>query len=417
MLTRTLFLNCIKDNKYLERKTLLSLFGILMPCEETEVDIDEGIYAINGKGIMAFGEMVEDAIIDSPICYRYGPLSLKKGELIFIEEDVETTYGEVLISAIFFIYPYKGKLKFIPGYLTPSTINERACKALLDKTATIEEHKLFEKAVYLPGVLTQCGVASASVKSIVPPKDILAYKEELLAMPKYKDHLDDPATVAELQGLLAARYREYIKGDPSAGFFIDKKGIDVARLRSQVMFGAEPDFVDDNKIVVITDSLSQGWKAKDIPLLANTQRMGSYNRGKETSVPGATDKLVTRVTQNMKITIDDCESTDGLEITINSANFNQYVGTYIVGTSTPLTIDKLKTFMGKKILIRSPKRCRVEEQTSYCKKCMGDISGNTESSLSSQVSAISGIFVSVQMAKTHTTALATNQYEYLDRIV
>jgi hypothetical protein len=226
--------------------------------------------------------------------------------------------------------------------------------------------------------------------------------------------MDDPAAVSELQGKIKDLDAEYLKGDPSSKFFITNKAA-MGRLRTMGMYGAEPDYHDESKISVITSSLSEGWKAEHIPMLANIIRGGSYARAVSTALGGAEVKVTGRAFQNYTIGKEDCMANRGLLVPINGISSKLYTGRYLVGSDIPLTEADVHKHMGRVIEIRSPVFCR-SEGTTICYKCMGDVISNSNIGITGLMTGVTTNFLNLFMALVHTSALSTAPYNYKERI-
>jgi hypothetical protein len=165
----------------------------------------------------------------------------------------------------------------------------------------------------------------------------------------------------------------------------------------------------------MTSSLSEGWEAKDIPMLANTIRGGSYSRAVNTALGGAEVKVTGRAFQNYTVVKNDCQVKRGLKIHINKNNVNNFEGRYLVGKETPLTNEEVASHLNKVIEIRSPTYC-LTEGTSICAKCMGDIIANSNVGIPGLMTGVTTKFLGLFMSLMHTSAMSTAEYDFTDRI-
>lgn len=413
MIKQEYIIQSIKNNKHLQRGWLLSIFGILPP---NAINLEVG-YKLDGDMLyMALDNSdwveIDDYIIGQPLVGRNELLDLPKDILPNITEGIKTSYGILIINSIVLLYPYGGLVPYINGEITPKALNNIAYN-MLKTNGTIEMHIRFENAVMAITALSQAGVPSASRKSITPNPLIPIRKAELLK--EHADNLNDPTVVAGIQKELVKMDREYLKGDSSMGFFIKGKSMNMTRLRTMSMYGAEPDFYDESKISVINNSLTEGWTVEDLPILINSARGGSYSRSASTALGGDEVKVTTRVFQNYTLSDNDCHTKNGLIATINNDNYDKFIGRYLVGSETPLTIETCKLLIGKRVLMRSPAYCRTEG-TTICKRCIGDIVANSEVGMTALTSTVTSAFLSMYMALTHTSELSLHRYSFKDRI-
>lgn len=407
-------MSILKD-KHLERKWLLTVFGILptntLPVNEYDIGVDDigNLYTLINEEKVFF----TDSIIDKPLTEVNKKINLKSNDLPMIDSDITTTYGILILNSIIIGYPYQGKVKFINGKLEPKMLDNIAIDLLESGKGTVDMHLRYENAVSAIAVLTQTGVPSASRKSITPNPKVADIKAKLLA--DNKDYLDDPATIAKIQSKLVEVDKEYLKGDSSEGFFISDKSLNVTRMRSMGMYGAEPDFEDESKINVMVPSLSEGWNIDDFPLIVNSIRGGSFARGASTALGGAEVKTTARVFQNYKVDQKDCGVNRGVLVNINIDNFNDFIGRTKLGVSKTIKKDELKGFIGKSIKLRSPSYC-ITPGTSLCEVCIGERVVNSKIGLNSLATTATSSFLSLFMALVHTSELSVKRYNFTDRI-
>jgi len=433
-------LECIRTERYRERAWLLSVLGILPKEQHSDslrlagLDILKTndikhpyklmasigsnniskptatleISNLNNDNVVE----IEDYIVDKPLFGRNEKIELKAGQLHSLRSNITTTYGLLLVNLILIEYPYKGLVEYLNEEFTPSKINKIAYNALMSNKCSIDMHLRFENGISALTALSQTVVPSASLKAITPNPEIAKVKPKLLE--EYKDRMNDPAAVAELQAILVQMDKDYLAGDPAERFFIKKKS-EMARLRTKGMFGAEQDFTNESKISVMTNSLEEGWEIKDLPMLNNTIRGGSFFRGAQTALAGYETKVIARIYQNYNFVDKDCGTKHGAIVNINSLNYKNFIGRYLLGKEDPLEVNDLEKLIGKTIIIRSPMYCVLEE-TNYCYKCIGDNIAKSGIGVTALMTAISSTFLSLFLAVMHTAGVTTHKYNYLDRI-
>ena len=290
------------QTRYLERAWLLSVCGII-PREKDPIDTwypgldKKGIFTVSEKG----GEKIyiEDVPKGTAIVGPYDKVKLKKGDLINVKEDLETTTAAIIFYTLIFIYPYGDIIPFPKTKMSASAINKIAHDLLKEGKVTNDEHIRFENAASMLSALSQCFVPSATKKTIIPSKEVIALRDKLLE--ENKDKLNDPATMSMIQNAIADAYVKYISDDEGKNFLIKNKSLRFSKMRSLGIYGAEPDFYDPTKISVMTSSLAEGWKAEDLPMLINSGRGGSYSRGKSTAFAGAESDNAARVFHGHKM--------------------------------------------------------------------------------------------------------------------
>lgn len=409
--------HCIAKQYYLERWWLLATYGILLPDSVIKDTTGTAQIQTDSKGVISVYINDEWVTIleftpDTPIFGIDTRIELPAGYIGSIPKKITSTYGILVVNLIVFWNPYGSIVEYQNTQLTPSYINDIAYGLLKDHTVDVDTHLVFENSTLTLSVLSTVAVPTATRRSITPNPAIAKLKQELISAPGVD--LTDPGTVAAIQNKLIEADYAYLKGDDSANFYITPKSMRVTRLRLNGMYGAEPDFYNESKVSVMVPSLREGWEAKDLPMLNNTIRGGSFSRGASTALGGAEVKTTSRIFQNYNISDTDCKSTHGLSIKVTPIQVKSLVGRYLVGSTTPLTTEKLVQKLGSTIKIRSPATCIVPG-TSYCKVCMGDslIEGM---GLNAMATTATSAFLSLFMAMMHTTELSVERYEYKDRI-
>ena len=416
MLKLDYFRYAIQQQLYLQRGWLLSVMGIL------PTTTDEHSYATTGiksqDGVVTVKVNNTDTVItdykhqNQPLYGRDERVNVRSGDMRCIKQDLLTTYGLLVANALIIEYPYGGLVNYLNEEFTEKLLNRVGYDAITDDRVTIDMHHRFENAISQIKCLAQTIVPSASRRSISANPKVAELKPQLLK--EYAGRLLDPASIAELQSKLSKIDDEYLKGDPSERFFISRKP-KMSRLRTEGMYGAEQDFIDESKISVMENSLSEGWKVKDLPMMANNIRGGSINRGINTALGGVTVKEVARIFQNYTVNPNDCLATHGLTVQLTADNAKNYVGRYLLTKSIPLTAEDCKHHIGKSIVIRSPTYC-LSPGASICKICIGDTIANSGIGINALMMGMSSTFLSLFMAAMHTSALSTQRYNHHNRI-
>lgn len=407
------FLYCINRGLYRHRAWLLASFGQVIGVakidDETTMGFIDGVFTYKDSEITI---TVSDHKDNAPIFPVFEEINLKAGDMVSVKEDIRTTYGNALINALLFIYPYGDKVPFQNKQLSGKDCNKIA-NDMLVSTKDVAAHKKYEAATGYFRILGRGMVQGASEKSITLNPKIIALRDKL-----FKDHAHEitvPSVAASIQKQLAQAIKDDLKDDPSSRFFISGKSYDVSLLRTYVTFGSEPDFYDESKISVMKNSLADGWDIADLPMLVNALRGGIHGRGVQTALGGVGVKESTRVFQNYSITIEDCGSKDGIIFPVNSNTAKFLVGRYILGSDVPMTEEDVKKRMGKGIGIRSPWGCKAPRPT-HCAKCCGDTVAKSGVGLNGQCLTAMSAFLLLFMKAMHTTALSTHRYDYKARI-
>lgn len=339
-----------------------------------------------------------------------------------VKGTVKTVYGNLLVNWMISVGAMSGKIPFQTGQLNPSSLEELILPRLVDdpkegqtpKTLTaatglveepiyIFEYLRFCDAMFNLPTYMQLFVPAASEKALTAPKGIKEFKAKLLK--ENEGHLDDPATIARIDKALIDYDTEYLKGDESEGF-LSSKARRTVRRKLFLMGGAEAGFGDGLKVDLLTNSLDEGWDVEKFPVMNNTLREGSFNRGYETQLGGESVKWLLRASSNIMVTQKDCGSNLGIRVMLTADNQKKYYGFYVVTPKGPERLDEnsIVQYIGKVVMIRSPMFCKLDK-TDFCACCVGDRLSVSPTALSSAISDYGSKFLYIFMQKMHGTNL------------
>lgn len=420
MKKRDYFLYALNNNYFIYKRWIMSVFSITLPSKEDEkINLfhdEKGLYFYNYDDLRID---IEDVVSNEPLFRFKDKLTLKKGDLKNLDEDVETTYGRALINCILLIYPFGDKIKYINGEISVKQIEKivlpRFSNDPVDGTNDpnkiyVSEYKKFvDSALSLVGY-TQLAIPSATKKSLTTDPRIPEIRKQLLE--KYKDRLNDPAVIAEIEKVLIDVDKKWLEGDASEGFFIQDKHFSIVRKKMFLMHGIEKGFKSGGEIELIENSLNEGWDITKLPSMVNSQREGTFNRGAQTALGGEAAKFLGRVFQNAVISEDDCGTKLGWDRLITEKNKGDYEGLYMLvnNKSEVLDSNKLNSLVGKVITVRSPQFCKTEG-ASFCSKCMGDKISISPTSLTMHAVSVGSQIMSAMMKSMHGKKLETSEFK------
>lgn len=351
---------------------------------------------------------IDDHVPGQPLYGVKEPVSLKAGDFTIVKDNVESFYSNLLMNLVLYDYPFGDIFPYKTDRFNAGTLGKVIGKALKSKQITVEAYRKLTRAVSFLTCLSGVAIPAASKKSIVQPLHLLEMRNKLIE--QYKDKLDDPVTVSKIEGILIEAYKEYMKGDSSNGFYIDNNSYNVTLKKVHLMFGAEQKMGKPNEVDLAIPSLSEGWKVEDLPYMANSLRMGTYHRGKETALGGEAAKFSSRIYQNTAITEDDCGSMVGVPTRITKFNQKMFNGRYVVdnGKISEITSDPV---INSTILLRSPQTCHTLNG-NFCKICMGRLVSEAGVGIGPQASAVGSRFLLESLAKFHASIILTTPYDY-----
>lgn len=376
-------------------------------------------------------ERIEDAVAGQPLFRRREAIVVKAGEVANVYEDTRTSYANLLANYICLVYAFGGKIpmiasqwsaKTIEALYTPRYIDQyeappgeefHAAKnskeqALAAPIYTVEKLRYDEGAFSL-AAYTQLFTPADTEKTLTPPPDIQKVREREMAKIKGREH--DRAAVGQVMAALAKYDAEYLKGDRSSGFLISKKSREIVRMKMYLMYGAETGLDDAVTVRPITKALSEGWDLTRMPDYINALRAGSYNRGKQTESGGEAFKDLIRASANLRITIDDCGSDQGIDI--NTTSEDALIGFSAIenGKSTRITKDNVGSYLGRAIKLRSPGKC-WGTKTEYCRTCVGERLAQHPMGLSIAVADTGSVFLSIFLSAAHSKGIQLKKLDF-----
>ena len=337
-----------------------------------------------------------------------------------------TTIGRVLQNKIMLCTPFKDKIPFINNRFMPSDIEDIIVKRLKDtppigatrkhEDIYVDEYIEYNECVLFLGQLTQVCVPGVTEKAITPPPNAEAKLKELLE--KNKDRLKDPVTIAEIGKEMELLDQQYLEGDRSLGFLINKKkDLSIVRKKMYLTYGFDNSFDDNPEVDYIPNPLSKGIDYSKIDSYINGSRSGSYSRGAETQLGGVAVKELLRASSNLSIVTEDCGSTKGINTLITEKNKESFIGFTIIESNKNLLLTKenINQFVDKTVSMRTPAFCR-EPDTDFCATCCGPRLSLHTHGISSAIASMGSVFLNTFMKAMHGKVLASKELDF-DKLI
>ena len=285
--------------------------------------------------------------------------------------DIITDVGKFYLNELLLVQPFGDLIPYLNERFDPGALDRKVAALISDGKVTRAMYDKYMDNGYWYGEDGSISTACWSEKSLVTDPNVPKRKKELLE--KYKDHLDDPVVLSNIEKELIAMDKAWLKGDSSEPFYAvaGGKAWKEQRKKMYLMFGLNTAFSKTaSEFEFVADSLSDGWGASTLAVAANDIRRGSYGRGIETAKGGEQTKFVLRIFQEVAATEDDCGTKRGLKVTIADQNLKTYIDRYLVD-GTLLTNENIKDYIGKEVVIRSPMYCNTKN--GFCFKCLGEL--------------------------------------------
>lgn len=351
-------------------------------------------------------------------------IELKKGDIANLDMDIETTVGRVLQNLIMLVYPFGDKISYINKRFMPRDIEGIIKDKLVDTpvgeiernkdSIYVDEYIRYSDACLFLSQLCQICVPGVTEKAITAPPGGREYLAELMERAvKEGKSLHDPATIADIGQEMEKYDSQYLQGDRSLGFLINKKkDLGIVRKKMFLMYGFDKGFDETSEVDFIDRPLSEGIDYSRIDSYINGSRSGSFSRGAETQLAGVSVKEMLRASSNENIAIEDCHTDLGMRIILTEDNISTYRGFYCFynGKEIKLDDDNRDMYLGKTVDMRSPAYCRCEG-TSRCARCCGPHLSLHQTGISSAVADMGSVFLNTLMKAMHGKQLATKELD------
>ena len=164
-----------------------------------------------------------------------------------------------------------------------------------------------------------------------------------------------------------------------------------------------------------------------MPVMNNSLRYGSYNRGAQTALGGESTKTIYRMVGTVRIIEDDCKTHIGVPTRVDKFNSGELVGYTMVenGKSILITSELISQLLGKVIEIRGPMTCKsgrdVEKgilgrDKNICATCAGKALAENPNGIPAAAAGVGGRFLSIFMSKMHSATLKTVKWDKAARL-
>lgn len=355
--------------------------------------------------------------------YKDG-VALQKGDIANLYRDIETTVGRVLQNLIMLVYPFGDKISYINQRFMPRDIEDIIKEKLVDTPLStterskefiyVDEYIRYSDACLFLSQLCQICVPGVTEKAITAPPGGREYLAGLMDRAvKEGRSLHDPATIADIGQEMEKYDSQYLQGDRSLGFLINKKkDLGIVRKKMFLLYGFDKGFDETSDVDFIDRPLSEGIDYSRIDSYINGSRSGSFSRGAETQLAGVSVKEMLRASSNENIAIEDCHTDLGMRITLTEDNISTYRGFYCFyqGKEIKLDDDNRDMYLGKTVDMRSPAYCRCEG-TSRCARCCGPHLSLHQTGISSAVADMGSVFLNTLMKAMHGKQLVTKELD------
>lgn len=319
--------------------------------------------------------IVHDPNEKKPLCTPQDTFLLEAGEIKnYIEGGaLETTIGIFIANYLFLVYPFGDVIPYLNDEFSASKLEKRISIPLLDgRISTRDVKDKYINAISLFGQSNEMICPNISEKTITIPKHIHDLRDKLVAENLEALESGDASVMSDIEQKLIAEYKKHLEDDPSLHFLLKSKYFNVTLKKLFLTQGMTEKFGQPGKFTFISQPMGSGWKKENLPDIFNEVRQGSYARAVETANGGVIAKLILRVLQDTRISIDDCGTKRGEHIHGTKDQLKDFIWNYVIeadGKTALITEENIHEFVGRDLKIRTPGYCQATQ--GFCAKCFG----------------------------------------------
>lgn len=296
-----------------------------------------------------------------------------------------TTIGSYLFNAFILCNAFQGKVAYYDKEFNGDnydSFHQALADAILAKKVTVEEYGKYASMTVWLSYFTELFVPGVSLNFIVPNKNVLDYKKQLLkeneSLIKNKKtfNSDEVAEFEEkIEKPLVAKAKQELKDDPSMRFYnLSKPSFGNNYKNSNIINGPLHDPVS-GEYKINYNAYSEGISPESFDVLANKAMTSSYSRAVATQDGGTMTKYLSVAMQNVRLgpKDSDCGTKGFIYCKIDKNRWKFILYDYMIeddGSLTLLTPDLKSKLMGKTIKLRTPLYCKNKDY--YCNHCAGD---------------------------------------------
>lgn len=407
------FCLAIAKERYLERHWLIRAFAIIGPTPEGEhqtvgdfwTDVDGKAFTMTEAGAP---EEITDYQAGEPLFPVKGLRKFKKGDIPALSADTESHYSTVLTNQ-FLYYSFQGAIPYYEGRFNGKLLDRWISTGMKNGTITVEQNLTWSKCASMMEVLCNTSVPSATIKGMMPVPGIRKLRDKLVS--EAGDSINDPVVLSEVENQLIEYAKKHLEGDKITEFRLKDKAYSVSMKRVHMSFGGEPRPDGSGEYDVSTRSLVEGWDYKQLPMYANSLRMGSLYRGSLTALGGEAAEFSARVGANTEISEEFCGTKVLAPFKFLSWTHSRYIGRYVLdgGKPTQLKAGDTEKLIGQVVQIFSPITCKTPNG-NVCEVCMGDNVARAKIGLGIQTSNPGQALLRSFLSMMHGNKLETQEY-------
>ena len=215
--------------------------------------------------------------------------------------------------------------------------------------------------------------ASLSTTMMNPDEKFTKFRHDVMDSDKERIIAEgDMDTLTANEEKVLAFAKEHFKNDDMYELFISGGSASWGNHFKSlcISVGATP-ALDGGNNHIITNSLMDGVEANDIPHVFNAGLLGAYLRGVASARAGDFGKRTINSLQTVYGVKGDCGSTKGVTVKTNDRLDLLEKFAIVNGKPVKITIDNVKSFLGKEVTLRNPLHCK-QKGDCFCSTCVGE---------------------------------------------
>lgn len=350
---------------------------------------------------------------------------LKKGQC-YATSDIKTNVGQLIINKV--IYQRNPKIANVVGYVAEPFTKNTILK-IEDKMSAASNAGLLEVkdwAEYLDAIQWLGNTVNTNMAPSFTPNTVKVLpkvkkrREELFKL--HKKELDENNTTValEISNELLKIAKEELKDDVGMQLYDSGAKPKFSNNYKNMFISRTTTYMPHKEVVESANSsFMEGLEKKDIPQYGTAVINGSFAKGVDTGVAGYVTKKFFATYQGVQLDVkgSDCKTKGYRLVKITKRNANKLKNRYIIegNNLVELTVDTIKSYIGKTVKLRSPMYCIGKK---LCNKCAGNAFYNQGiKNVGLATSSIGSCFLNYLMKSFHDSTMSLVEIDINDMII
>lgn len=321
-----------------------------------------------------------DIVIKDPMFFPYEEITVKKGQLVNVFEDTQTTVGRYIYNLVMIVPAFGDIIPFVNKTLNGSEIDNfdlELSRLLIGQKITGEQFGKYKDRTVWFNNFSEILMPGQSLNLIVLPtpirKELIRLINENREAIKNDDYITYLKNVEEPIVKFAENWYKENK-DPGWPLYGVRGSPKFGNNFKNMFLEVGPIFdVAKGHFRISPTSFSEGIPPEEFALFSNAAISGAYDRAVGTAYSGAKTKEFSAAFQSLIIDGEDCGTDRTINIKVEENNINDILWCYVKGSDgdwvliTPENVNKI---IGKTVKSRTPLYCKGD---NICQKCAGEL--------------------------------------------